>query len=180
APDIKAIVAAYKRMYGEDLFRRLNSELSGTDFEVSVALLAENEEKADAIELKAAQTTWTGPNKEDIETVYQRVHDEEWARGKQLKLSSVEIEKRIRARLDKTSTEYAKENKGKTLKEDFQKMPSNLANLAVGLQDQDWKAVDAARFEIERNGLGTYTDPQGRKYVTGAPLYADDDVINQK
>lgn len=178
--DLEAVKAAYRRMYGESLEARLRSEMSGVDRDVSLALHDNNEEKADAIELEDAQTGFLGPNQKDIEKVYQRVHDEEWARGKQKGLSVEEIEANIRKRLDKTSDQYSLTFQGAQLKEDFKKLPKNLADLAVGLQDQDWAAVDAARFEIERRGIyGTFTDRAGRQHPTST-LYVDDDVVNKE
>lgn len=180
APKMEDVIAAYKRMYGEDLSDRLKSEMSGVDLDVNMALYEQNEEKADAIELKDAQWTWTGPSQKGIESVYDRVQKEEWERGKAAGKSLKEIDDAITARLAKMSSEYTDYTKGAKLEEDYQKLPENLKDLALGLQAQKWDEVDAARLQIEREGLGAGVDQYGQRYQSPRSVYADDEVINGK
>ena len=168
----KAVIEAYERKYGEPLKARLASELSGYDQDIAFALHDGNKDKADAIELKQAQTAFWGPDKEQMEKVYQRISDEEWDKGRSAEepLTSSQIEANIKARKAKLGEEYQKEFKT-TVTEDFNKtfllmgQPA-YAHLMTGLQESDWTKVDAARVEIERNPAYS--------------LYAEDKTINEK
>ena len=168
--DRKKVIDAYETKYHESLWTRLDSELSGYEKDITFALFDGNKDKADAIELKQAQTAFWGPDKEQMEKVYQRISDEEWERGRSKELPVAEIEKNIKARKAKLGEEY-KEKFKTTVDEDFKKTFQLMgqpvyADLMIGLQESKWTEVDAARVEIERNPAYS--------------VYAEDKTINEK
>jgi hypothetical protein len=168
--DRKKVIGAYKTKYRESLKTRLDSELSGYEKDITFALFDGNKDKADAIELKQAQDPLWGPDKEQMEKVYQRISDEEWERGRSKELPAAEIEKNIKARKAKLGEEY-KEKFKTTVNEDFKKTFQLMdqpvyADLMIGLQESKWTEVDAARLEIERNPAYS--------------VYAEDKTINEK
>ncbi|MES2639531.1 MAG: hypothetical protein V4850_08595 [Myxococcota bacterium] len=182
-----AIHAAYRQRYNEDLDGRLKSELddgfsSIDDWRITEAHLEGKTDKADAIEIKGARNAFWGPDRDKIDAVYTRMHEEVTAEGDKNGKTSAEIDAEIRKRSGKIQDEYKTETK-KDLKADleaafappppqYQSGPHGQQyqgtyyaarrDLVIGMVDGDRTKVDAAKIQIERTSL-----------------YAEDDSISK-
>jgi hypothetical protein len=167
----EALKAAYKRMYHEDLDKRLSSEMSGHDLQRKDALMQGNVALADAIALDQAMRGGLfglGTDEKGIEKVYEQNRKELEARatreGWTTERLNREIKKRNATIEQAYNTRYGKEyqGKGSYLRTQFKReLSGGELDLAVALADNDIVGIDAARLRIEKEGV-----------------YADDDVIN--
>jgi hypothetical protein len=180
AEERKAIAAAYKSRYHEDLTVRLDDELSGDEKAVTYALLEGNAEKADAIEVKAAKESFWGPDQDKIEKVYTRVRDEATSAGDASGWTSKEIDAEIARRSGKMAVEYkrytqrdmlpdleqafsppSRDGESPAEREYRDQYWKGRRDLVLGMAKGDLTRADAGKIQIERTGV-----------------YAKDDTIN--
>ena len=177
----KAIAAAYKRLYGEDLVVDFAKELRGEDRDIVDALWVGNTEKADAIEIKVAREGFWGPDHEKIEQVYTRVRDEATQQGDAKGWKTAQINAEIARRTGKMATEYAGYTKRGLLddldksfnpptdqiwdpaqREAAKQYWAGRRDLVMGMATGDLTRADAGKIQIERTGF-----------------YAKDETINK-
>jgi hypothetical protein len=168
-----AVQAKYLELHGESLDAALAGDLSGSELEQARALAKGNKKEGDVYALDAAmRQTWSGiPDQEGIHAVYDQVRDEVKAQAKAEEWTSSEYEAELQARNAEIETSF-----NETFK-DVPQYRSDEGALRGGLRfgstraerdlnnalaDNNMAAADAARLQVERQGV-----------------YADDDVINR-
>jgi hypothetical protein len=182
AEEIEAIKKAYKAKYGKDLNAQLKDELgsgpgqTAHDVEEASLLMEGKAEEAMAVEMDRAMrgtflgTGW-GTDRKAMEGVYERIKHEVEAEGQRSGWSAAMIRDEIARRnagLDaayekKYGKDWTDRRAGESaLRAAFRdEMQGADLNLIVGMADQDWKKVDAARIQLEHQSV----------------FYADDKVI---
>ncbi len=169
--EVAQIRAAYKRRYGKDLDQALLDNLDeGNEQEQAKALMRGDKEAADAIAIDEAMRGglfgW-GTKEEDIESTYKRVRDEVLAQARNEGWSSAQLQAEIRRRTGLIEKEFNQRYKdveqynepglaGKSvLRRAFasEMDPGPERDLANALADNDMVKADAARIEIERQGV---------------------------
>jgi hypothetical protein len=169
--DIEKIRAEYKRRYGKDLDQALLDNLDkGNEQDQAKALMAGDKEAADAIEIDEAMRGgvfgW-GTKEEDIEATYKRVHDEVLAQAQREGWSSEQMKAEVRRRTALIEAKFNKKYKdveqynepgleGKSvLRRAFSSEmdPGPQRDLANAMADNEMVKADAARIEIERQGV---------------------------
>jgi hypothetical protein len=169
--EIERIRAEYQRRYGKDLDKALLDNLDkGNEQEQAKALMSGDKEAADAIEIDEAMRGgvfgW-GTKEEDIEATYKRVHADVLAQaqreGWSAEMMQAEVRRRtalIEAKFNHLYKDVAEYNEpgleGKSvLRRAFSSEmdPGPERDLANALADSDMVKADAARIEIERQGV---------------------------
>ncbi|VTU19999.1 Annexin [Variovorax sp. PBS-H4] len=169
--EIEQIRAAYKRRYGKDLDRALIDNLDeGNEQDQAGALMRGDKEAADSIAIDDAMrgglTGW-GTQEEDIEATYKRVHDEVLALAQREGWSSEQMKAEIRRRTGRIEKDFNERYKNveqynepglegtSVLRRAFSSEmdPGPERDLANALADDDMVKADAARIEIERQGV---------------------------
>ena len=169
--EIETIRAEYKRRYGKDLDKALLDNLDeGNEQNQAKALMTGDKEAADAIEIDEAMRGgvfgW-GTNRENIEATYKRVHDDVLAQAQREGWGSEQLKAEVRRRNAlieaKFNESYKKvaqynepglEGKGVLRRAFSSEMnPGPERDLANALADNDMVKADAARIEIEREGV---------------------------
>ena len=166
--EVEAIRAEYLSAYGETLDAALADDLDdGNEIDQAKALLAGDNEKADAIAIDDAMRggfLGLGTSEGDIEKTYARVREEVHARAQAEHWTAAQMQAEVRRRLGKISANFEtrykdvaqyKEGKGGTVLErafDTELSGPEL-DLANALQKNDLVAADAARIEVERQGV---------------------------
>lgn len=169
--DIEMIRAEYKRRYGKDLDQALLDNLDeGNEQGQANALMAGDKEAAAAIEIDEAMRGglfgW-GTKEEDIEATYKRVHDDVLALAQREGSSAEQMKAEVRRRTALIEAKFNQRYKnveeynqpgleGKSvLRRAFSSEmdPGPQRDLANALADSDMVKADAARIEIERQGV---------------------------
>ncbi|MCC2659202.1 MAG: hypothetical protein K0Q76_4310, partial [Panacagrimonas sp.] len=168
---IAEIKAEYKRRYGKDLDVALNENLDeGNEQNQAGALIRGDKEAADAIAIDEAMRGglfgW-GTDNEEIEATYKRVHDEVLAQAQREGWNSQQMEAELRRRTGRIESEFNERyknveeyqdpaNPGHSVMQNAissEMDPGPERDLANALRTNDPIAADAARIEIERQGL---------------------------
>lgn len=169
--EIAHIRAAYRRRYGKDMDQALLDNLDeGNEQDQAMALASGDKEKADAIAIDEAMRGglfgW-GTSRDDIEATYQRVHDEVLAEAQHEGWSASQMQAEVRRRLALIERKFNEQYKdveqynepglhGKSvLRRAFSSEmdPGPERDLANAFADDDMVKADAARIEIERQGV---------------------------
>ena len=168
--EIEQIRAEYRRRYNKELDVALEEGLDeGNEQDQAAALIRGDTETADAIAIDEAMrggTGW-GTDQEDIEATYKRVHDEVLALARNEGWSSeqfqAEVRRRTRGIEARFETRYANVEEynepgteGETVLRraiSSEMWPGPERDLANALASNNQIAADAARIEIERQGL---------------------------
>lgn len=168
---IEAIKAEYRRRYGKELDVALDDNLDeGNEQDQAKALMKGDKETADAIAIDEAMRGglfgW-GTDNEEIEATYKRVHDEVLALAQREGWNSEQMKAELRRRTQLIEKKFGEKyadveayqdpaHPGKTVLQNAisdEMDPGPERDLANALRTDDPIAADAARIEIERQGL---------------------------
>lgn len=169
--EIEQISAEYKRRYGKELNKALLDNLDeGNEQEQAKALIAGDKEAAAAIEIDEAMRGgfmgW-GTKEEDIEATYKRVHADVLAQAQREGWGAEQMKAEVRRRSALIEAKFNKRYENveeynepglagtSVLRRAFSSEmdPGPERDLANALADSDMVKADAARIEIERQGV---------------------------
>ena len=152
-----AIIARYKEKYGRTLQYDLEDEMSGNDLAQANALLAGETSKADAIAINDKFGFFRNDT-DGIDAVYAQIRGEVEADAERKGMNSRQVEAEIKRRSGQVSQKYGEVyggGEGKLESDYRHELSGGKLELALADQAVDPTAADAARIQIEHEGLWT-------------------------
>jgi len=166
SPDeIAAIKLAYHQQTGRELDADLKDDMEDAELDNALALSSGDQDAADAAELQMAMETWTGTDEQGLQSVYERIREQEEARAKREGLTPAEMQANIQDRNSKLKKSYN------------DKYGAETGGLDVALRDE-LDDADLGVMDALQQGDATKIDAAkaNREHES---WYADDDELEK-